>query len=52
MKKKIVIIGNKQNKKQINFKELLNNKDDFINLSNLEFNENCIEEFNEGDDEE
>lgn len=51
MKKKIVIIG-KQNKKQINFKELLNNKDNFINLNNLEFNENCIEEINEGDDKE
>ena len=51
MKKKIVIIG-KQNKKQINFKELLDNKDNFINLSNLEFNENCIEEFNEEDDKE
>ncbi len=52
MKKKIAIIGNKQNKKQINFKELLDNKDSFINLNNLEFDENCIEEFNEGDDKE
>lgn len=51
MKKKIAIIG-KQNKKQINFKELLDNKDNFINLSNLEFNENCIEVFDEGDDKE
>lgn len=51
MKKKIAIIG-KQNKEQINFKELLDNKDNFINLNNLEFNENCIEEINEGDDEE
>ena len=51
MKKKIVIIG-KQNKKQINFKELLNNKDNFINLNNLEFNENCIEEKDKGDDKE
>jgi len=51
MKKKIAIIG-KQNKKQINFKELLDNKDNFINLSNLEFDKSCIEEFNEGDDKE
>lgn len=51
MKKKIVIIG-KQNKKQINFKELLDNKNNFINLNNLEFNKNCIEEINEGDDKE
>ena len=51
MKKKIGIIG-KQNKKQINFKELLDNKDNFINLNNLEFDKSCIEEFNEGDDKE
>lgn len=51
MKKKIAIIS-KQNKKQINFKELLDNKNNFINLNNLEFDENCIEEFNEGDGEE
>ena len=51
MKKKIAIIS-KQNKKQINFKKLLDNKDNFVNLNNLEFDESCIEEFNEGDDKE